>query len=521
MEMARQYAAINDGEALTRRLRRYYAELIFPPGVFAGILATVDEGELRRHPELLAIQFLDSYAHGRVGLPALARMVSLASAVTFARLGRGKPIDRVSLLLVLLAAQRVSGHFDQALKTADKLVTAFGLLSDDDRDALRGLLPRAWVQVATTYIYNEQPRRAEEALSAALDFGHDRITPRARLHAESLQDLIIAMRGDITTLAPRLDAAAERERPAEWRGSFSAVGYHLAEAYRALESFDGAAAREQLDLLAEHEPTIEHWPLIARVRALAALVEGRPYVGLQALAENIDAHADRPPTSASMMALLTASRAELLLADRQPHRAAEVLAPLRRVAAAQIVRARVELALGNNDHALGLAAPLAWSSENLPRAKAEALLVVAVASHRLGQATDAKAAAERAMALMTRYGLQRPWLAVPRHDVVAVLEASGIPHQELLDGVPDPSPAPTRDWSLTATELRVLALLQTTGRIDELAAELGVSANTVKSHLRQIYRKLEVGSRSEALGVAGLHGLLAEPDDRGSRTRAG
>ncbi len=521
-EMARQFAAINDGEALTRLLRRHYAELIFPNGVFAGILATLDEGELRRHPELLAIQTLDSYASGRVGRPGLARLVSLTTAITFARFGGGKPVDRVSLLLVLLAAQRVGGHFDQALKTADKLVTAFGLLSDEDRDALHGLLPRAWVQVATTYLYNEQPARAEEALAVALDIGGVTITPRARLHAESLQNLIIAMRGDLAALAPRLEQARTRQQPAEWRGSFSATGYHLAEAYQALERFDGQAAREQLDQLAEHEATIEHWPLMARVRALAAVVEGRPYLGLQTLAENIDAHADRPPTSASMTALLTSSRAELLLADGQPLRAAEVLKTLRRAPAGQLVRARAGLALGNNDQALGLAAPLAWSNENLPRAKAEALLVVAAASRRLGQTADARAAVERAMALMSTYGLRRPWLAVPRHDLIEVLEASGIPALDVLEGVPDFSPPSNRDWSLTATELRVLALLETTGRIDELAAELGVSANTVKSHLRQVYRKLGVGSRAEALGVAGLHGLLADgqPDDTGSRTSA-
>jgi len=520
-EMARQYAAINDAAALTRLLRRHYADLILPQGHFAAILSTVDEGELRRHPELLAVQFLDTYAAGKTGQPGLTRMVSLASAVVYARLGGGKPVDRVSLLLVLMAAQRVSGHYDQALKTADRLVTAFALLDDDGRDALLGLRPRAWVQLATTYLYNEMPARAEECLAVAIDLTDANPAPGARLHAESLQDLIVAMRGDMTTLAPRLESARARTRPAEWRGTFSGAGYHLAEAYDALERFDAAAARDQLDTLAPHESTIEHWPLIARVRALAALVEGQPYLGLQALAENIESHADRPPTSTSMMALLATSRAELLLADRQPHRALEAIKSHRRSPAAQLVSARVQLMLGNNDKALSLAAPLAWSEQNVPRAKAEALLVVAAASQRLSQGADARGAVERAIALMDEYGLRRPWMAVPRQDVLAVLDAAGIPSGDLLAAVPDFSPPSSRDWSLTATELRVLTLLQSTGRIDELAAELRVSANTVKSHLRQIYRKLEVRSRTEALGVAGLHGLLTDgsADEPAARTR--
>lgn len=78
-------------------------------------------------------------------------------------------------------------------------------------------------------------------------------------------------------------------------------------------------------------------------------------------------------------------------------------------------------------------------------------------------------------------------MMVPRHDLTAVLELVGAPVDDLLEGVPDRFPATARDWSLTTTELRVLALLGRSGRVDELSATLGVSANTVKSHLRRVY----------------------------------
>jgi LuxR family maltose regulon positive regulatory protein len=51
---------------------------------------------------------------------------------------------------------------------------------------------------------------------------------------------------------------------------------------------------------------------------------------------------------------------------------------------------------------------------------------------------------------------------------------------------------------LTAAELRVLKLLPTSGYM-EIASTLYISRNTVKAHLRSIYRKLGVGSRSEAI----------------------
>ena len=51
---------------------------------------------------------------------------------------------------------------------------------------------------------------------------------------------------------------------------------------------------------------------------------------------------------------------------------------------------------------------------------------------------------------------------------------------------------------LTAAQLRILKLLPTSTYL-QMAATLYVSRNTVKTHLRSIYRKLGVTSRSEAI----------------------
>jgi LuxR family maltose regulon positive regulatory protein len=58
------------------------------------------------------------------------------------------------------------------------------------------------------------------------------------------------------------------------------------------------------------------------------------------------------------------------------------------------------------------------------------------------------------------------------------------------------------DTDLTETELSLLRLLSGSGTQREIAAQMSVSHNTVKTHTQSIYRKLAVGSRSDALARA-------------------
>jgi len=61
---------------------------------------------------------------------------------------------------------------------------------------------------------------------------------------------------------------------------------------------------------------------------------------------------------------------------------------------------------------------------------------------------------------------------------------------------------------LTPAERRVLELLPTYLTEQQMAAQLFVTRNTVKSHLKSVYRKLEVPSRAAAVQRARDAGLL-------------
>jgi len=61
---------------------------------------------------------------------------------------------------------------------------------------------------------------------------------------------------------------------------------------------------------------------------------------------------------------------------------------------------------------------------------------------------------------------------------------------------------------LTDRELAVLRLLRGTLTLAEIAAELHVSANTVKTHTRSIFRKTGAHSRAEAVLLGQRLGLI-------------
>ena len=67
-------------------------------------------------------------------------------------------------------------------------------------------------------------------------------------------------------------------------------------------------------------------------------------------------------------------------------------------------------------------------------------------------------------------------------------------------------PAQT-DHGLTPHELRLLRLLVNGHNYKTAAAELGVSVNTVSFHMRKVYEKLQVHSKSEAVSRALRDGL--------------
>jgi DNA-binding NarL/FixJ family response regulator len=71
-------------------------------------------------------------------------------------------------------------------------------------------------------------------------------------------------------------------------------------------------------------------------------------------------------------------------------------------------------------------------------------------------------------------------------------------------------PADDEHPGLTNRELEVLKILANGGRNKDIAAEISVSLRTVKFHIENMYRKLDVWTRAELISVATHQRLLTE-----------
>jgi two-component system, NarL family, response regulator len=68
-----------------------------------------------------------------------------------------------------------------------------------------------------------------------------------------------------------------------------------------------------------------------------------------------------------------------------------------------------------------------------------------------------------------------------------------------------------KDLGLSERELTILKALSAGLSNKQIAQQLWLAEQTVKFHLTNIYRKLEVGSRTEAIRAAYEHGLVENP----------
>jgi DNA-binding CsgD family transcriptional regulator len=144
-------------------------------------------------------------------------------------------------------------------------------------------------------------------------------------------------------------------------------------------------------------------------------------------------------------------------------------------------------------------AVLALRESPRPLLLADALADLGATLLRNRRTTEAAAALVEAADVYQRIGA-----AAGSHAVAKLLRDHGVRGVRIHQ----PAPRPTMGWeALTATELRVVELISAGHTNRSAAAELGVSPNTVNTHLRAVFRKLDVKSRVQLTIAVREHGV--------------
>jgi LuxR family transcriptional regulator, maltose regulon positive regulatory protein len=159
-----------------------------------------------------------------------------------------------------------------------------------------------------------------------------------------------------------------------------------------------------------------------------------------------------------------------------------------------------------------------------PTLHVQSYLLEAIARDALGDPGAAERALERALDLAEPDGMLLAFLLHPAPGLLERQARHRTAHASLIAEIlsllagrtPAPSPAAARPplEPLSESEMRVLRYLPTNLSAPEIANELYVSMNTVKTHMHHLYAKLGTHRRGEAVVRARALGLLA-PSARG------
>ena len=482
-------------------------------------------------PELALVRAMGDLAQGRLDEAAAHLAVAEAHAST-------TPPDRQRRLQVAIASLKLSlarrrGHLAGVIEQARFLASPVTGPSDEDIALGTDLRAAALMNLGTVEAWSlglpDAERHLREAAVLAQEIGrpylevgclaqlafayifHGAAMPKVRAFATTQrrcrEAIALAERygwGTEPVIAPALMTLAGTM---VWLGEFDESERWLRRAESALQTDTGPDIR----LLLHQTAGILH---AGRGRTHEALEE---FAAAEHLASQLE----------GSQALASQMTGWLLATQARLGRAVEARACLaaldsERAGSGEIRNARAVICLAEGDPAGALGALRDVIHGTAPVlgyvTVVEAHLLTGLAYRELSDQRAANQATERALALAESDRVVLPFAmtgscelleALPRHETAhAALLA------EILDVLHGSSPATKVQSSppaeeLSPGELKVLRYLPTNMSRPEIAGELSVSVNTVSTHVRSIYAKLQVRDRSSAVQRARELRLLA------------
>ncbi len=417
-----------------------------------------------------------------------------------------------TMALARLYLARREGDFDAALSAADTLLEQAASHGGWPDDARRALVHGKLGETALwAYRFDRARAELQEAIALARAIGLDYVAVGALGHLSLLEQIDV---GPERSVAIAREAVALAEGRG-WIAIPQTAGAHATLAAAALLSeLRPDDAEEHLgrarDALANADLRQTAF-VVAIIAARVHAANGRPEGALHELERFEVIH--RGGASAPFeRAMIACTRARVLAVmgdlDGARQRLAEVAGEPWPIVA--VTEARILLAEGDPAAAVGVltqASPAIYSGTAV-----EARVTLAIAHDETRDTAAASRAVEEALEDCERSGHRWPFIEAGRRmeNLLRAQIRSGTAHRAIVgeliaafeDRLPARRPVTPLLEPLSDREQAILRYLPTTLSNREIASELFVTTNTVKTHLRSIYRKLDVARRRDAVDRA-------------------
>jgi LuxR family transcriptional regulator, maltose regulon positive regulatory protein len=482
------------------------------------------QGAPADNPELALVRAMSDVSQGRLD-EAAAHLAAAERYVATA------PPDRQRRLQVAVASLKLSlarrrGHLAGVIEQASFLTSPLTGQSDEDITLGSDLRAVALMNLGTLEAWSlglpDAEHHLQEGAALARRIGRpyleiaclaqlafaSRIRSFATTRRRCHEAIELAERygwGAEPVIAPALVTLAAN---LVWTGEFDEGERWLQRTAQALQTDTGPGIRQLLHLATGrlHAGRGHHHQALEELSAAKHLQS--QLAGPHALASQVTGW---KLATQARLGMLDQAHATLAALDDERTNSGEI----------RNARAVIRLAEGDPAGALGALADVLDGTAPVVGyvTVVEAHLLAALAHRALGDQRAANQAAERALALAEPDRLVLPFAmtgarelleALPRHetkhaallaDILDVVHGASLPAN-------DPSPSPQTE-ELSPSELRVLRYLPTNLSRPEIASELSVSVNTVNTHIRNIYAKLQARDRSSAVQRARQLRLLS------------
>lgn len=425
----------------------------------------------------------------------------LAELESLARSERA--LSLLSVASSRMIAFRVRGRMPRAIQLA-ALVERFGRIAAVHQPALvAGRLPAALLQAGITRGLADDLPGAVLSLRDAYERAPEARAQYVESDAAGKSALFCALEGDIEHARFWLDRHDQAPEAQGWYRSRIALTGDVARSIIATEGLRRDDASAAVRLLDQPVNAEQGWgPAVSYARARYALAWGDRLGAIDALRRDRARYAEWLGESATLGPILRQAEVDLLVSTGQARQAQLAAASESRDAATRVAKARAALSGADLVLAARLAAAALGATAST-RVRTDALITQALVSEKRSGAAAAEEGYVRLGDAVRENGLLLSALAVPadeRPRLGVVLPAD--------HGARDTLPLSADPVRITPQQQLVLTGLERGLSLREIAAESHLSVNTVKSHSRALYRRLEAATRDEVLARAYEAGLL-------------